>query len=282
MNAYEQKQEARRERLERAAQRAHARSDAAEAGARSIADRIPLGQPILVGHHSEKRARRDARRIRDGMRRAIDEYKRAQELERRAAAVGSAGISSDDPEAVRKLEAEVLALEAKRDTWKAINNAHAAYLKRPESLADAELPEHVKATIRRYVPAYSWEPHPIAPYQLTNLGANIRAKRARIATLREQSARLAEAEASGTEVREIARGAGYVVELDLAANRLRIRFPGKPSPERIRALKSNGFRWAPSEMAWQRMATNQEHGYSACLALGGRYDMDARALDWPD
>ena len=36
-------------------------------GVRRIADNIPLGQPILVGHHSEKRARKDQARIEGGM-----------------------------------------------------------------------------------------------------------------------------------------------------------------------------------------------------------------------
>ena len=37
----------------------------------AITDNIPLGQPILVGHHSEHRARRDAERIENRMRTAI-------------------------------------------------------------------------------------------------------------------------------------------------------------------------------------------------------------------
>jgi protein-L-isoaspartate O-methyltransferase len=36
-----------------------------------ITEHIPLGQPILVGHHSERRARRDAEKIENGMRRAV-------------------------------------------------------------------------------------------------------------------------------------------------------------------------------------------------------------------
>ncbi len=37
----------------------------------AITDGIPLGQPILVGHHSERHARKDAERIESGMRRAV-------------------------------------------------------------------------------------------------------------------------------------------------------------------------------------------------------------------
>nr|WP_130953837.1 DUF3560 domain-containing protein [Klebsiella pneumoniae] len=34
----------------------------------------PLGQPILVGHHSERRARRHAQKIENGMKRAVMHY----------------------------------------------------------------------------------------------------------------------------------------------------------------------------------------------------------------
>src|SRR5690348_14788034 len=58
------------ERAESRADRFAAYSDARQADAEqaraavsAIADQIPLGQPILVGHHSEARARRDAERI---------------------------------------------------------------------------------------------------------------------------------------------------------------------------------------------------------------------------
>ena len=44
----------------------------AHAAVERICDGIPLGQPILVGHHSEKRARRDADRITNGMRKAVN------------------------------------------------------------------------------------------------------------------------------------------------------------------------------------------------------------------
>lgn len=45
---------------------------------------IPLGQPILVGHHSEARARKDAQRIEDGMRKAVNRWDTARYWERRA------------------------------------------------------------------------------------------------------------------------------------------------------------------------------------------------------
>jgi hypothetical protein len=54
-------------------------SDAESARKRvaAIADNIPFGQPILVGHHSEKHARADAKRIENGMRKAVNMWKQS-------------------------------------------------------------------------------------------------------------------------------------------------------------------------------------------------------------
>lgn len=49
-----------------------------------LAAMIPPGQPILVGHHSERRARRDAQRIENGMKRAVMLFECAEYWEERA------------------------------------------------------------------------------------------------------------------------------------------------------------------------------------------------------
>lgn len=70
---------ARAEKKERAAQGKHA-------AVRAIADHIPLGQPILVGHHSERRARKDADRIFNLTGQGIALQREAEHLARRARA----------------------------------------------------------------------------------------------------------------------------------------------------------------------------------------------------
>lgn len=60
-------------------------ADRARKAVSAITDNIPLGQPILIGHHSEKRARRDAERIENGMRRAVGLWETAQYWKSRAA-----------------------------------------------------------------------------------------------------------------------------------------------------------------------------------------------------
>jgi protein-L-isoaspartate O-methyltransferase len=50
-----------------------------------ICESIPFGQPILVGHHSEKRARKDAEKIERGMERAVKMWDQAEYWKNRAA-----------------------------------------------------------------------------------------------------------------------------------------------------------------------------------------------------
>lgn len=50
----------------------------------SLAGNIPFGQPILVGHHSERRARKDAEKIENGMRKAVKMWETSKYWEDRA------------------------------------------------------------------------------------------------------------------------------------------------------------------------------------------------------
>lgn len=60
-------------------------SESASDAVSAITEHIPLGQPILVGHHSEKHARRDAAKIERGMARAVKMWETAEYWKRRAA-----------------------------------------------------------------------------------------------------------------------------------------------------------------------------------------------------
>lgn len=76
--------QARAERLEARAERASRAAEAAEGSARQVLDRIPLGQPVLVGHHSQRRHERDLARVDRQMRRSLEQSQRAE-----AAAAGA-------------------------------------------------------------------------------------------------------------------------------------------------------------------------------------------------
>jgi hypothetical protein len=246
MNSYEAKQARRRARLEAAASRAAAESERRSDVARAAIEHIPPGQPILVGHHSERRHRSDLARHDRNMRAAIDADKRAKNLAARAAAVGTGGISSDDPDAIQKLREELESLQARQKHMRAVNEAHRRYLKDSTSLDRSPLSESDKKTIRTYQPAYSWEPHPYPRYRFQNNGANIRRIEKRIAELEQIAAR-------ADQPSLITECSGYTVVRNFELNRLQLKFPGKPSESVRRLLKSNGFRWSPAEGAWQRM-----------------------------
>ncbi|WP_192753351.1 DUF3560 domain-containing protein [Actinopolymorpha pittospori] len=62
------------------AEREQARADARHAAYRRIADHIPFGQPILVGHDSQRRAERDAERIRSHIGASIEHQERADRV----------------------------------------------------------------------------------------------------------------------------------------------------------------------------------------------------------
>jgi predicted RNA methylase len=76
----------------------------------AIADNIPLGQPILVGHHSEKRARRDAARIENGMRKAVGCWEASKYWKDRAAGAVRHAKYLERPDVrarrIKKLESE--------------------------------------------------------------------------------------------------------------------------------------------------------------------------------
>ena len=60
-------------------------ADAAYNAVGKIVENIPLGQPILVGHHSEARARKDVKRIQNGMDKAVKMWKQSEYWADRAA-----------------------------------------------------------------------------------------------------------------------------------------------------------------------------------------------------
>lgn len=65
-------------------QKRAAEADRTHAAVNEIANGIPLGQPILIGHHSERRARKDAERIQNGMSKAVKLWETSQYWKSRA------------------------------------------------------------------------------------------------------------------------------------------------------------------------------------------------------
>ena len=75
----------RAERFEDYSGKRAAEANAAHEDVHSIASRFEFGQPILVGHHSERKARKDAERMEAGMRRAVNLWETSTYWQDRAA-----------------------------------------------------------------------------------------------------------------------------------------------------------------------------------------------------
>lgn len=177
--------------------------------------------------------------------RNLEEWNYIQGLLDKIRSVGTGGISSDDPQAVEKLEAKLATLEKHQEMMKAAN---AAIRMKDPAKGDAKLAE------------LGYTPEDIAElrapdfcgrigypaYELQNNNANIRRIRGRIAELKKRT----ESTPEGWEF-----DGGRVV-VNTAENRLQIIFDGKPNADVRTELKGEGFRWAPSQGAWQRQLTD--------------------------
>jgi hypothetical protein len=80
----------RSELLQERAERRRVAADASWVASRRIADGIPLGQPILVGHHSERRHRRDLERTQNLTTKSVEESRAADKDQRRSDALAGA------------------------------------------------------------------------------------------------------------------------------------------------------------------------------------------------
>lgn len=248
MNDYEQKKADRIERLRSRAQSRAADGHAAIGAARAIGSRIPFGQPILAGHHSERRHRRDVDRIDAKYRRGFEALNEAKDLARRAdAAEASTAISSDDPSAIERLEAKLVAQRAEHAREVAGNKAIRAAKGNREAAAKALLvlgfttSEVDRALMTNYGDK-------VYGFFVGNAATTMRATEKRLAELRAKEA------APASEPLIVGDA---TMTWDREANRVQLRFPERVDAATAAALKGHGFRWAPSVGAWQRHASEQ-------------------------
>lgn len=145
---YEERKQRRIERYKIVSQKAKEKADERM---NSTANRILMmtpGQPIITGHHSERKARKLHEQANYDTKKSIELSEKSEYYKRRAKnAENSNVIYNDDPEAIAKLKNKLERLEHQRESIKAR--------------------EHE-----------TWE--------LTNVGANIRETRLRIKRLEEQ------------------------------------------------------------------------------------------------
>lgn len=123
MNAYEQRKQAKIERIEnriRKKKEFSSNNDLSLYGESKSG--IPMGQPILVGHHSEKRHRKHLERIENKVRKGYEAAKEAERLEDRLESIENRrAIDSDNPNALNLLNEKIEKLENERIKNKKLN-----------------------------------------------------------------------------------------------------------------------------------------------------------------
>jgi hypothetical protein len=220
----------------------------------------------LVDHYSAPRHRAALKRHDANMRAGVEAEQRARELEQRATAVGTGGISSDDPDALSKLCDKRAGLMLEQDRGKAVN---AAYRKRDSATLVALSGRDLASWDSEMEKRYSWDKQPVPSYVLANRNKEIARLGKRIAEIHAAAERLAAADASGagdpSETFTTSAGAVVTVTDDLADNRVRITFPREL--EQIRsAIKARGWIWSPTRQAYVRKSGRNVYAL-ACMIV---------------
>lgn len=123
---YEERKEIKKEIYEKRIEKAEQNSKNEYNKQQKIASAIPMGQPILVGHHSESKHRNDLKKIDNAMRKSVEEGEKADYYRNKLDNLDNNNvISSDDPNAIAKIQAKIGMLEKQKEEVK--KREHAWY-----------------------------------------------------------------------------------------------------------------------------------------------------------
>lgn len=254
-NDYFEKKEARIERLREKADKMRSESVDAFRDARKIQDSIPLGQPILIGHYSEKRSRRDRDRIDANIKKSIEKQEQAEYYdEKLAAAKNNTAISSDNPQAVELLKEKISKLKARQQRYKDMNKY---YRKRKTMVGFEDLSDEKAEEINKRIDEdYSFNKKPAPSYILSNLNAMIKSAEKRLDQLKELDE---------MEYEEIEFDSCTVISND-ETNRVEMHFGYKPDEDVRTLLKRKGFKWSRNNGCWQRLRNKNSLNIAINLA----------------
>ncbi|MGF1524203.1 MAG: zincin-like metallopeptidase domain-containing protein [Leptolyngbyaceae cyanobacterium] len=255
------KQEHRRERYEELATKHQRQSSDHFQTASRMGSVIPFGQPILVGHHSERSDRAYRGRIGRHMDKGVEHSRTADYYRGKLTAMDhNQAISSDDPDALAKLRDKLASMEANQHFMKEANKLVRKVLKMTDldlsqqveklvELAEAKDLEMTAQVAEGLLTPDFAKRTGFPAYELQNNNGNMRRVRERIAELERQYERIAEqGEGASTTYPDL----GLEVVHNNVLNRIQLIFDSKPSEEIRAIVKTHGFRWARSERAWQR------------------------------
>jgi hypothetical protein len=221
------------------AEKAEARSNQLSEQSHKMMSIIPMGQPIMIGHHSEKRDRNYRNRAWNKMGKAVEQRDLAKYHEAKAGGLADqldVAIFSDDTNAVEALEARIAENEAKRERMKTINKLY----KKQDAAGLAALGLDLEKIKEKLAAAGAyWGKAPHLPYELSNLGQRISGDKKRLEQVKMQNTRREAAEAAPNGVTFTKCQSGYC----------RITFAEKPDRSILNALKAAGFYWGQGSWA---------------------------------
>lgn len=177
--------------------------------------------------------------------RNMEEYNSVKDILNRIKSVGMGGVRSDDKNALEKIKARLEAREKLQERMKTVN----AYYRKHKTLDGCPVPvgEDAQQTIAVHERmGVSAKPYPA--WALSNNNAEIHRLKERIAALEKEAARAKESAST-----DPVEGDGYKLIENTEIGRIQFVFDDKPDEETRAILKEYGFKWAPSQGAWQRM-----------------------------
>lgn len=150
-------------------------------------------------------------------------------------------ILSNDENVIELLTEKIADLEAEKESMKAMNAHYRKHgnIDEYDGLITQDMQRHLDFIFR-----YDFVHGSL--FSTTNINQEIKRNRDRLESIQ----RIKDAGSTETEHED------FTVIENTELMRLQIIFDVKPEPEVRDILKSNGFKWAPSQNAWQRQLTN--------------------------
>ena len=149
-------------------------------------------------------------------------------------------IRSDDPDAIEKLTGKLTVCKERQEWMKEVN---AYYRKHGTIRGMPRMTEQMAEKLEAEMKIVTWDPMPYPRFQLTNNNAEIH-------RLEKRIDELSKAQTLGFEGWEFDGGKAVA---NTQKSRLQLFFDEKPDESKRTMLKRYGFRWTPTEGAWQRL-----------------------------
>ncbi len=156
-------------------------------------------------------------------------------------------VTADDEYAMEKLNARLNYLLETQADMKAANKHYRKHRTMKGYFSDDAKAVEMDKKISTH---FSWEQQPFPSYELTSINGKIKRVRERIKHISDLL--------TNQPFKDFKFDGGEVIA-NYTEDRLQVIFDSKPDEETRATMKSNGFRWAPSQNAWQRQLTKNAY-----------------------